>query len=200
MTISPPARADGGRQQPLRLVLAAMGRRPAIAALLEATAPALATALALPLRGLTPPEAPSEALARVHAPTPDADSGWLAPLPLDPGLPLPANGCWAEALGAWRQPCLLLVRGNELDTGRPTAAVALLGQWRAPLLGLVQWGGAWSEDERRGDDLPWLGWLPGPEDAPDGLTPQGDEALSRCLLEASALSLLRLRFAQLDLA
>jgi hypothetical protein len=183
MTISPPARADGGRQQPLRLVLAAMGRRPAIAALLEATAPALATALALPLRGLTPPEAPSEALARVHAPTPDA-----------------ANGCWAEALGAWRQPCLLLVRGNELDTGRPTAAVALLGQWRAPLLGLVQWGGAWSDDERRGDDLPWLGWLPGPEDAPDGLTPQGDEALSRCLLEASALSLLRLRFAQLDLA
>jgi hypothetical protein len=200
MTISPPALADGGRQQPLRLVLAALGRRPAIAALMEAAAPALAAALALRLRALTPPEAPSMALAGLHSPTADADSGWLAPLPLDPGLPLPASGCWAEALGAWRQPCLLLVRGDELDTGRPAAAAALLCQWRAPLLGLVQWGGEWCDEERRADALPWLGWLPRPDDAPGEPAPQVEHEASRCLLAASSLPLLRLRLAQLDLA
>jgi hypothetical protein len=28
-----------------------------------------------------------------------------------------------------------------------------------PLAGLVQWGGAWDGDARRGDGLPWLGRL-----------------------------------------
>jgi hypothetical protein len=94
----------------------------------------------------------------------------------------------------------LLVRGDELDTGRPAAAAALLCQWRAPLLGLVQWGGEWCDEERRADALPWLGWLPRPDDAPGESAPQVEHEASRCLLAASSLPLLRLRLAQLDLA
>lgn len=199
MTIPPASLADGGRQQPLRLVLAACGRRHAITELMQAAAPALAAALALPLRGLSCAEQPNDAMAVLHAPTADADSGWLAPLPLDPGLPLPGVGCWAEALGAWRQPSLLLLRGDELDTGRPAAAVALLRQWRVPLLGLVQWGAPWCENERRDDGLPWLGWLPRPGEAPGNSSPQAEDQACRCLVEASPQALLRLRLARLDL-
>lgn len=201
MTISPAAIAGAGTQQPLRLVLAACGRQGAIAELMEAAAPALATALALPLRDLTPADAPMDALARLHAPAADAASGWLAPLSLDPGLHLPATGCWAEALGAWRQPCLLLLRGDELDTGRPAAATALLDQWRAPLLGLAQWGGPWCERERRDDGLPWLGWLPRPEDAASGDPwPEPEAEVPQRLLDVSLGALLRRRLAQLDRA
>lgn len=199
MTISSAAIAGAGTQQPLRLVLAACGRQGAITALMEAAAPALATALALPLRGLTPPDAPMEALAGLHAPAADPESGWLAPLSLDPGLHLPSGGCWAEALGAWRQPCLLLLRGDELDTGRPAAAAALLRQWRAPLLGLAQWGGPWRDRERRDDGLPWVGWLPRGDDAPEERLPDREADVSQHLLDGSLRPLLLRRLAQLDL-
>jgi len=92
------------------------------------------------------------------------------PLPLDPGLPLPVAGHWAEALGAWRQPVVLLLAGDQLDSGLPAAMVALLHQWQVPLAGLVQWGGAWDAEARRGDGLPWLGWL-----APEGGEPDDAE-------------------------
>jgi hypothetical protein len=48
--------------------------------------------------------------------------------------------------------------------------VALLHQWQVPLAGLVQWGGAWDGEVRRGDGLPWLGWL-----VPEAGVPEGGE-------------------------
>jgi hypothetical protein len=87
-------------------------------------------------------------------------SGWLAALPLDPGLPLTRGGRWAEALGAWRQPCLLVLSEAQMGTGLPAAGTALLERWRVPLVGLLQLGGVWEPLERRRDGLPWLGWLP----------------------------------------
>jgi hypothetical protein len=87
--------------------------------------------------------------------------GWLLPLALDPGAWLGRPLCWAEALGAWRQPCLLLVAGAAAGTGPDRATAALLRSLGVPLLGLVQWGGEWRPQERGVDGLPWLGWLPG---------------------------------------
>jgi hypothetical protein len=86
------------------------------------------------------------------------------PLPRDPGLPL-QDGChWASALGAWRQPALLVLAPHQLQTGLPAGLTALLDQWRVPCLGLVQWGGPWEPQQRRLEGLPWLGVLgPGPE-------------------------------------
>lgn len=83
----------------------------------------------------------------------------LIPLELDPGLPLAQGGHWAERLGSRRQCSLLLIPAPLLSTGAAAAAAALLLQWRVPLLGLVQWGGPWDQAARRGDGLPWLGWL-----------------------------------------
>jgi hypothetical protein len=91
--------------------------------------------------------------------------GWLLPLALDPGAWLGRPLCWAEALGAWRQPCLLLVAGAAAGAGPDRATAALLRSHGVPLLGLVQWGGDWRPQERSVDGLPWLGWLPGAADS-----------------------------------
>lgn len=198
MTNPSPAPLSAGREPPLQLVLAACGRRRQLSDLMARAAPELAALLALPLRGLTPLEAPSQALAGLHAPEADIDAGWLAPLPLDPGLPLPAVGSWAEALGAWRQPCLLLLRHDELDTGRPAAGAALLRHWRAPLLGLVQWGGPWCAGERRDDGLPWLGWLPERPESADRAPADLDAGAPPGLIDARLPALLRRRLALLD--
>ncbi|MFN7900047.1 MAG: hypothetical protein ACK5N0_10355 [Synechococcaceae cyanobacterium] len=199
MTIPSPALASAGREPPLRLLLTACGRHGGIVALMEEAAPVIAAALALPLRHLADPEAPPEALAALHAPPAAGDAGWLAPLPLDPGLPLPGACCWAEVLGAGRQPCLLLLRGDELDTGRPAAAAALLRQWHAPLLGLLQVGGPWCASARRDDGLPWLGWLPRRGDTPGEPSRDWDEGVAAGLVDARLLPLLRRRLALLDL-
>jgi hypothetical protein len=141
-----------GLQHPL-LVLAA-GPAVTVAALQRQAGPALASALALPWCEPLPELAPQLALAPLAQQGPG-----LVPLPIDPGLPLPGAGHWAEALGAWRQPVLLLLAGDQLQSGLPAAMVALLRQWQVPLVGLVQWGGVWDADARRGDGLPWLGGL-----------------------------------------
>ena len=83
----------------------------------------------------------------------------LASLPLDPGHPLEEGGTWAEALGAWRQPTLLIIPWQQLPSGAAASTLALLRQWRVPILGVLQWGGAWSPEQRRRDGLPWLGRL-----------------------------------------
>ncbi len=148
-------------------MLTTCGDAAATAALLARVEPALAALLALPSRRLEPADEPARALAALSDPAganpAAAGPAWLASLPLDPGLTLPGGGHWAEALGAWRQPTLLLLDGAQLATGLPAAATALLERWRVPLVGLVQCGGAeaWREQERRGDGLPWLGWLSG---------------------------------------
>ena len=91
--------------------------------------------------------------------------GWLLPLPLDPGADLAMPGCWAEALAAWRQPTLLVVPAPipGRSNGLARAYNALLQTAGVPLLGLVQWGGAWDPIARRRDGLPWLGCLPADE-------------------------------------
>ncbi|WP_216908321.1 hypothetical protein [Synechococcus sp. CCY 0621] len=137
------------------LLLLGLGRRQELEGL-AAVAARLAAAEAVPLRQLTGAEDPDAGLAALTA----APGPWLAALPLDPGLPLERGGSWAEALGAWRQPCLLVVRGEQMDTGLPAAGAALLERWRVPLAGLVQVGSDWQPALRRRDGLPWLGWLP----------------------------------------
>jgi len=83
----------------------------------------------------------------------------LLGLPLDPGLPLVCGGHWAEALGAWRQPAVLVFSAEQLESGLPAAMTSLLKNWQVPLVGLVQWGEPWASAERRRDGLPWLGAL-----------------------------------------
>ncbi len=117
------------------------------------TARHLAEALGLPLLEVEDPadsERSLESLGR-------RGGGWLAVLHQDFGAPLPPGGCWAEALGAWRQPVAVAVPADQLASGLPAAAAALLRSWRVPLLGLVQGAGPWRPDDRRRDGLPWLG-------------------------------------------
>jgi hypothetical protein len=137
------------------------------AALLPVVAQRLSEATGIPLRLIRQPHAPPEALADLLT----APGPWLAPLPLDPGLAM-AQGSWAEALGAWRQPTLLVVDQGQLLTGLPAAATALLERWSVPLLGLIQWEGRWDASERRRDGLSWLGQL-GDAEVPD---PDADPA------------------------
>jgi hypothetical protein len=144
------------------LVLLCCGTQPQIRALQAAAAPPLAQALQRQLAGALPtapgPQAHS-ALAALAA-------GTLVPVSLDPGQTTADGGHWAELLGAWRQPCLLLISAEQLDSGVAAAATALLLQWQVPLLGLVQWQGSWDRQARLADRLPWLGWLGGVEAQP----------------------------------
>lgn len=121
----------------------------------ELAARRLAQCLALAHRHISDPRAPHGQLSQLQA----SAEGWLASLPLDPGQSLEDGGTWAEALGAWRQPTLLIIRGQQLQSGAAAATIALLQQWRVPVLGVLQWGGSWSAEGRRRDGLPWLGRL-----------------------------------------
>jgi hypothetical protein len=138
------------------LLLVGLGLRRELEGL-AAVAAQLTVAEGVALRELADTDNPDAGLTALTA---GARGPWLAALPLDPGLPLDRGGSWAEALGAWRQPCLLVVRGEQMATGLPAAGAALLERWRVPLVGLVQVGGDWQPSERRRDGLAWLGWLP----------------------------------------
>lgn len=145
-----------------RLILVCLGTTTdptAPAKLLPAVARRLSATTGLPVRPILRPESPPHALADLLA----EPGPWLAPLPLDPGLAL-AQGSWAEALGAWRQPTLLVVEQAQLGTGLPAAATALLERCSVPLLGLLQWEGRWDGQMRIRDGLPWLGLLGEGED------------------------------------
>ncbi|MCP9837101.1 hypothetical protein KBY84_06270 [Cyanobium sp. N.Huapi 1H5] len=138
------------------LLLVGLGRQRELEGL-AAVAARLAAAEGVALRQLAIAADPDAGLAALSA---EATGPWLAALPVDVGLPLERGGSWAEALGAWRQPCLLVLRGEQMDTGLPAAGAALLEHWRVPLAGLVQVDGDWQPAMRRRDGLPWLGWLP----------------------------------------
>jgi hypothetical protein len=157
MTFSVDACVAAEPGSPPSLVLLAAGAPAALAALQHQAAPALAEVLGLPLLAPLDPLSPDAALAALVA----GPTG-LVPLPRDPGLPLADGRHWAAALGAWRQPVLVLLAAEQLDTGLPAALTALLQQWQVPCLGLVQWGGSWRPDQRRLEGLPWLGWLSDP--------------------------------------
>jgi hypothetical protein len=139
------------------LVLVAAGGPSEVAERLERTAAAVATALVLPLLpDLAPLEVPDLALeALAGGPSPVG----LACLGVDPGMALEDGLPWARALGAWRQPTLLLVEAHQLAAGTAAATTALLRQHGVPLRGLIQWGSPWQAELRRRDGLPWLGAL-----------------------------------------
>ena len=202
------------------LVLVGFGMAGSVAAgglpPLQAVAQRLATLLAVPTDRLSPLSDPNAALTALRAsgggeaadgepagepadgevlaaaPRRAAGPGGLVALEIDPGLALPGGGSWAEALGAWRQPCVLVIGADQLACGWPAAGTALLQRWGVPLLGLVQWGGPWDGAARRGDGLPWLGLAaaadPGGAGGVGGADPQ-----------AALAAVLALRWQLLDL-
>lgn len=143
------------------LVLLAFGTPAKVAGRLHKAAPALAQALGLALAAPLAPADPQASLAALseRAAPAGVSPSQLVPLPIDPGQGLDGGGHWAESLGAWRQPAVLLFTAKQLDSGLPAAATALLEHWRVPCAGLVQWGGSWQAGLRRADALPWLGGL-----------------------------------------
>jgi len=187
---------------PLQLLLLAQGPTASLGgdgAWLPAAASRLADLLGLPVQTVDSVAEPQEAMAQLSR-CPDP---WLAALPLDPGLALACGGHWAELLGAWRQPSLLVLEPAQLATGLPAAGTALLQRWQVPLVGLIQWGGPWDPEARRRDGLPWLGCLAGPSELPPGMPTEASEAALTevALTEAGdqALGLrLRRRWAHLD--
>jgi len=147
------------------LVLVSPGGSAVVAARLSAVAPLLAGQLGRDLLGpLEPLQHPDRALTALAAQADrqraSAGLSWLA---VDPGLSLADGRPWAEALGAWRQPTLLLLEAAQLECGAAAATAALLRQHGVPLLGLIQWGEPWQPQLRRREGLPWLGAL-----GPDG--------------------------------
>ncbi|MFZ0408773.1 MAG: hypothetical protein WAM11_11790 [Cyanobium sp.] len=200
--------AAGSPERALVLVGFGLAGAPAPGGLppLPAVAQRLGALLELPIHRLSPlhdPNAALTALGRACAagtPTGVAHQtqglacgpGGLGLVEIDPGLPLPAGGSWVEALGAWRQPCLLVIAAGQLPCGWPAAGTALLQRWGVPLLGLLQWGGAWDRPARRRDGLPWLGVLAEPGDP----AMAGEDAAG---FEAALLPVLARRWLQLDL-
>lgn len=166
MTVS-----EGSGAQAAGLVLVAVGAQPALADRLGAAAERLGALSGWPRQPLAADRPPAEALAALpQGRATQAPPAWIAPLPVDPGLGMESGGCWAEALGAFRQPTALVLGATQLASGWPAAATALLRQEGVPLVGLIQLGGAWEPERRRGEGLPWLGWLAGAggEAAEDG--------------------------------
>lgn len=177
MTFSSPA-ATGAAAAPRALALLAHGPADQVRALLAEAGPPLAAALALAWCGLPAPADPDALLA--------APPAGLVPLPLDPGQSLETGGTWAEALGAWRQPALVVVSAAQAGWGLPAASTALLQGHGVPLLGLVQWGGPWQPRQRRREGLPWLGWLS--DQAGPGSPPADREAAALRLALGLALA------------
>lgn len=150
------AAAGGGGG--LVLVAAGSGELPALAAeRLAALLPRGAEAWPL-LRPAAAAELDPEALLSALA---ARAGGWLAPLSRDPGQWLEAGLRWADALGAWRQPTLLVSGPEQAAGGAAAAYTALLERCGVPLLGLVQWGAPWDAPTRSLEGLPWLGALDG---------------------------------------
>lgn len=151
----------------------------------------LAELLERPVLALEAEAGPDAALSGISAQAEAGGADWLASLEIDVGLALADGRCWAEALGAWRQPAMLVIAAEQLSSGVPAAATALLRHWQVPLLGLVQWGGDWQVGARQRDALPWLGRL-GPQRRADATLEGGSDG-ERILATALAL-----RWRQLD--
>ncbi len=68
---------------------------------------------------------------------------------------------WLEALGAWKQPTVLLASPLPVESlsGMAAAYVALCEVQSVPLIGIVQLGNPWDASLRRLDGLPWCGCI-----------------------------------------
>jgi hypothetical protein len=175
---------EGSRSPSAGLVLVAVGSQPALAARVATAAARLSTISTWPLNPVACDRPGAEALAALAQGRGTQDPpAWIAPLAVDPGLGLEGGGSWAETLGAFRQPTALVLEAAQLESGWPAAATALLRQERVPLVGLIQLGGVWEGERRRGEGLPWLGWLPASGEAPHGQQEQGQEELLACLAQ-----------------
>lgn len=169
------------------LVLVSCGTAEAIAERLPGPAAALAARLGASLQplGAVPDPQTLQAL-QDRAVASASEAVALALLPVDPGLWIEAQGTWAAALGAWRQPVLLLLPAAELRRGSAAALVALLRQEGVPLVGVLQLGGDWEAEDRRRDGLPWIGCWPETALAPaaSGAAAEQAEASLLCLRRA----------------
>lgn len=173
---------EGSRSPAAGLVLVAVGSQPALAGVVATAAARLSAISTWPLNPVATDRPCAEALAAlVQGRGTQGPPAWIAPLPVDPGLGLEGGGSWAEMLGAFRQPTALALEPAQLASGWPAAATALLRQERVPLVGLIQLGGVWEGERRRGEGLPWLGWLPGPGEPQLEQQDQAQEELLACL-------------------
>lgn len=177
---------------PPRVVLLAAGPTAPLQARLEAAAPALAAALALRLAAPLETGDPPGVLNALQTGEKPGQFSQLIPLPLDPGLTLADGSCWAELLGAWRQPVVLLLAEEQLGSGVAAATTALLRQASVPLLGLVQWGLPWQAELRRLEAMPWLGALASEPQSADQDQQQAEE-LAQALRPALHLACAQLR-------
>lgn len=172
------------------IVLVALGSGAGHLPALGSVAQQLAELLERPVLQLDADASPDAALAGIGQKAElCGGGGWLASLEADVGQALADGRSWAEVLGAWRQPALLVIPAAQLSSGVPAAATALLRHWQVPMVGLLQWGGSWQAEARRRDGLPWLGLLP----ANDQDDPGQDTDHGRSLAAALAL-----RWRQLD--
>ena len=115
--------------QLLVLALAPTGVPGGAVSFLPPVAIRLAALLQLPLKPLNNVDDPLLTMAQLSS----CREAWLAVLPVDPGLALDSGGHWAEILGAWRQPSLLVVDAGQMASGLPAAGTALLQRWQVPL-------------------------------------------------------------------
>ncbi|MCP9884610.1 hypothetical protein KBY97_05660 [Synechococcus sp. ATX 2A4] len=165
------------------LVLAGAGPRGLAA--LPLAAPRLQSFLALPATAeLSDLGARSAEPDQLMAALQSQQGGALVALEEDPGRWLPVGTRWAEVLGAWRQPTLLLIAADDAGNGLAAAYAALLERSAVPLLGLVQWDGSWDGPARSCEGLPWLG----------GLQPAGSSCASGAEVLVEALKLRWQRF------
>ena len=171
------------------IVLVALGSGAGRLPALSNVAQQLAELLARPMLQLDADASPDAALAGIGQQAELCGGSWLASLEADVGQTLADGRSWAEVLGAWRQPALLVIPAAQLSSGVPAAATALLRHWQVPMVGLLQWGGSWQAGTRQRDGLPWLGLLP----ANNQEDPGQDTDHGRSLAAALAL-----RWRQLD--
>lgn len=197
MTVKQSSEGTGGSTAGDGIVLVALGGggpqgSPDLPPLEELGA-GLANRLGVPLLPLVATGTAHGQLAALVATAAAHPAGWFAALAVDVGRPLAEGGSWAQVLGAWRQPVLLVVPAPLQESGQAAAGAALLERSGVPLVGLLQWGGVWDPPARRADGLPWLGVLARAEPPLEGgdrsLREEGEEGLEAAL----RLRLLRLR-------
>ncbi len=93
----------------------------------------------------------------------------------DAGKLHPEGLSWLEALGAWKEPVILLAipSPNGDIPGTAASYCALTRYFSVPLLGIVQIGGVWDIKQRKIDGLPWCGCIK-PEDSEDHYLNNGE--------------------------
>ena len=117
----------------------------------------------------------------------------LVQLSGDAAMLHPEGMSWLEALGAWRQPTVLIVApllSGDIPGVAP-AYVSLCKNLAVPLVGILQLGGAWDISNRKADGLPWCGLLP--DDSGELMSAPTGDCLEQELSLQNVAALLRRR-------